>query len=338
MEHKQTDASSQWSLKKVFKTQTFAVAVAFLLFVSASSLINSNEETLTGQGWSYLRDQGSRIVQSARGLSSVIDNNELGVTELAEKRRQSAKSDVGSGGIVQRKIGGAQKPPGYKDGQAPDDLSARPGLQSDASLPSNAEGINVGWEVTQSKEPESLSMSSAHSNGRVNKDQNVESLFEEGTDALLSSEDQEDQARLEGGSQQRAGSKSDAEGVGQHADLGVMSAVLKSLDGDHSLTLELEEGRIKSVNVVKRNGVAMSTKHEVGQPKDREVVLEEETLPPKSTAHCLRDADGSDICYYGGPVCYDKTREKMVLIDDERKGQEFASTIIFQEGRWTNGR
>lgn len=58
----------------------------------------------------------------------------------------------------------------------------------------------------------------------------------------------------------------------------------------------------------------------------------------KSSAECVRDADGSDVCHYGGVVCYDGGREKLVLIDDDRKGETFASEIIFQDGRWTQGR
>ncbi|GAQ83563.1 hypothetical protein KFL_001530060 [Klebsormidium nitens] len=59
---------------------------------------------------------------------------------------------------------------------------------------------------------------------------------------------------------------------------------------------------------------------------------------PKSTAECVRDADGSDVCHYGEVVCYDGERGKLVLVDDDRKGEAFASEIIFQDGRWTQGR
>eukprot|EP00243_Klebsormidium_subtile_P004646 TRINITY_DN18794_c0_g1_i1.p1 TRINITY_DN18794_c0_g1~~TRINITY_DN18794_c0_g1_i1.p1 ORF type:complete len:622 (+),score=79.63 TRINITY_DN18794_c0_g1_i1:671-2536(+) len=59
---------------------------------------------------------------------------------------------------------------------------------------------------------------------------------------------------------------------------------------------------------------------------------------PKSSAQCVRDADGSDVCHYGGLVCYDGGRGKLVLVDDDRKGEAFASAIIFQDGRWTQGR
>lgn len=370
MEAQQSD-TPQWSIKKVLRTQAFALSMVLVLFIGAYFL-SSTEDVLT-QGTVFNRlvsRQGAprrfgefsangQRYRSVSALSAKAGVNGDALEEKSLVRRAAQKRP--------RSAGGAQHLPLKK----PEQTETRMGQKTDGQRSKELTEQKGGLEKRALGQKDNETVRKELS-GDAGSD--ASEAFEklESTDIEVGKTPQtamRNQANSKLVDQQTVFSLARSQ---SHPEV-LLQVLGTSIDG--SYTLKVEQGKIVSVrslgpgqkledsSSISEQGTNATT-NQIETPaqglvtnvqlSNSELQHSQESISrqvsgvqgsavqelqrSKSTAECVRDADGSDVCHYGGAVCYDRGREKLVLIDDDRKGQAFTSEVAFQDGRWTHGR
>jgi hypothetical protein len=363
----QPSDTPQWSVKKVLRTQAFALSMVLVLFIGAYFL-SSTEDVLTRgtifnrlvsrQGVPRRFGEFSANGQRYRSVSALTSKAGVTGDALEEKRvvrRAAKKRPAGATeSLLLRKPEQTETRLGGKvqetDGQRSKELTNQTGELEKRPLGQKYDGTkreelsdNVKLEAVGSLKSTDIQASESSQTATRNqanpKPANQQTVF------MLAKSRSHPEVVL-----QVSGNSTDG------------SYTVKVEQGKIVFVSSLEPGqKLKVSSSISEQGITASTKEAPaqGQVSDVQVSSNESHRPQesisrqvsgaqgpavqdlqrfKSSAECVRDADGSDVCHYGGAVCYDRVREKLVLIDDDRKGQAFTSGVAFQDGRWTHGR
>jgi hypothetical protein len=367
MESQPSD-TPQWSVKKVLRTQAFALSMVLVLFIGAYFL-SSTEDVLT-QGTVFNRLVSRQGAPRKFGEFSANGQRYRSVSAL------TAKAGVNGDALEEKSVvrRAAQKRPRSAGGA--EHLPLKKPEQTETRMWQKTDGQRSKERTEQKGGLEKRALGQKN-DGTAHKELSGDA----GSDASETFEKLESKDIGVGEISQTATrnqAKIDPQTVFSLARSRSHPEVVLQVSGnsiDGSYTVKVEQGKIVSVSSLEpgqklevsssfsEQGIPASTNPEEtpaqGHVSDVQVLsnvsqsLQEsisrqvsgvqgsavQILQPfKSSAKCVRDADGSDVCHYGGAVCYDRGRERLVLIDDDRKGQAFSSEVAFQDGRWTHGR